>query len=108
MMQRIIDVDAHFEPGDTWLADYPKLAARLPAFNVGHNAARSLLGEMLREVPEDRRPSWDDLVPPGVKTMFGREKADEEKRRREFTGYEQMPVGNAKARLKWMDGQGIH
>jgi predicted TIM-barrel fold metal-dependent hydrolase len=107
MMQRVIDVDAHFEPGDTWLADYPKLAARLPAFNVGHSAAKSLLGEMLRDVPADQRPSWDDLAPPGVKTMFGREKADEEKRRREFAGYEQMPVANARARLKWMDSQGI-
>src|SRR5581483_1127314 len=29
-MRGIIDVDAHFEPGEDWLEPYPKLKARLP------------------------------------------------------------------------------
>ena len=29
-MTAIIDIDAHFEPGDDWLEPYPQLAKRLP------------------------------------------------------------------------------
>jgi uncharacterized protein len=39
--------------------------------------------------------------------MFSSEKKDEERRRKEFGEYTQVPAANAKARLKWMDQQGI-
>jgi len=107
MMPRVIDVDAHFEPGRDWLADYPKLAAQIPEFDMCHAAALSVVGELIRDVPEHQRPSLDRLAPPGVKVMFSQEKADEAQRRAEFGDYTQIPIANAKARLKWMDEQGI-
>lgn len=37
----VIDVDAHFEPGDEWLLPYPDLARRLPKLDPGALAQRS-------------------------------------------------------------------
>ena len=106
-MQTIIDVDSHFEPGDDWLAPYPKLAARLPKLNPGPLAVETIVGDLLRDVPEANRPPLADLMPPGLLTLFGQEKADEADRRVEFEGKNQFQVANAKARLKWIDAQGI-
>ena len=106
-MPIVIDVDSHFEPGEDWLLPYPEIAAQIPDIDMKHLAAASLVGELLREVPDAQRPSWDALAPPGVDVMFGREKADEKRRRSEFEGMTQVPEADAKARLKWMDKQGI-
>jgi predicted TIM-barrel fold metal-dependent hydrolase len=106
-MAIVIDVDAHFEPGDDWLSPYPKLAARLPKLDPARLAVHTICGDLLHDVPEDRRPPMAELLPPGLLTLFGQEKAAEKERRAEFEGKNQFQVANAQARLKWIDEQGI-
>ena len=50
-MQPIIDVDAHFEPGNDWLDPYPELAARLPRLDPSLLAVDAIVGDLLRDVP---------------------------------------------------------
>lgn len=106
-MSTIIDVDAHFEPGGDWLEPYPELAARLPRLDPSLLAVDAIVGDLLRGVPESDRPPLDELLPPGLLTLFGQEKAAEAERRVEFEGKSQFQVANAKARLAWLDAQGI-
>ena len=106
-MTAIIDVDAHFEPGSDWLAPYPKLAARLPKLDPSLLAVDAIVGDLLRDVPLRERPSVAELLPPGLLTLFGGEKQAEAERRAEFGGKHQFQVANAKARLAWLDQQGI-
>lgn len=106
-MAKIIDVDAHFEPGDDWLLPYPDLARRLPKLEPAKLAVDTIVGDLLHDVPEEKRPPLSDLFPPGLATLFGQEKAGEAERRAEFEGKNQFQVANAQARLKWMDAQGI-
>lgn len=106
-MSLVIDVDAHFEPGAEWLVNYPELAARLPALDGGALAVKVICGDLVASMPEDRRPPMEELMPPGLLTLFAKEKEGEKARRKEFEGRNQMEVANTKARLKWMDEQGI-
>ena len=106
-MTLVIDVDAHFEPGPEWLANYPDLAKRLPQLDGGALAVKVICGDLVRSIPDDRRPSMAELTPPGLLTLFAQEKKDEKDRRAEFEGKNQMEVANTKARLKWLDSQGI-
>jgi predicted TIM-barrel fold metal-dependent hydrolase len=106
-MNPIIDVDSHFEPGGDWLAPYPKLAAKLPKLDPALLAVDSIVGDLLRDVPEAERPPVGELLPPGLLTLFGNEKLAEADRRREFEGKNQFQVANAKARVAWLDQQGI-
>jgi len=106
-MSAIIDIDAHFEPGDDWLEAYPKLRDRLPPLNPGLLAVDAIVGDLLRGVPKEQWPALKDLVPPGMMTLYGDEKAGEKERRAEFEGKNQFQVANAEARLKWLDEQGI-
>jgi predicted TIM-barrel fold metal-dependent hydrolase len=106
-MQSVIDVDAHFEPGADWLAPYPKLAARLPKLDPSLLAVDAIVGDLLRDVPLERRPPVSELLPPGLLTLFGNEKLAEAERRSEFEGKNQFQVANAQARVKWLDQQGI-
>lgn len=55
-MTAVIDIDAHFEPGGDWLAPYPKLAARLPKLDPALLAVDAIVGDLLRDVPLERRP----------------------------------------------------
>jgi len=103
----IIDIDAHFEPGPEWLADHPRLAARLPSLPPGEMALDGIAGDLLRDVPRDQWPAMDSLVPPGLATLFGQERADEQARQDEFAGRNQFEVANAGARVQWLDQQGI-
>ncbi|MDJ0849989.1 MAG: amidohydrolase family protein [Myxococcota bacterium] len=103
----IIDVDAHFEPGSDWLEPYPELAARLPKLQPARLAVDAIVGDLLRGVPPEERPPLEALQPPGLLTLFGQEKLDEAERRAEFEGKEQFQVANAKARVQWLDEQGI-
>ena len=103
----IIDIDAHFEPGEDWLAPYPDLAARLPKLEPARLAVDATVGDLLRELPEAERPPYADLLPPGLLTLFGAEKSGEAERRAEFAGRNQFQEANAAARLAWMDEQGI-
>ena len=106
-MSAIIDVDSHFEPGGDWLEPWPELAARLPKLEPARLAVDTIVGDLLRDVPPGQRPPLEDLVPPGLLTLFGNEKLEEAERRAEFAGKNQFQVANAKARLQWMDEQGI-
>jgi predicted TIM-barrel fold metal-dependent hydrolase len=106
-MNPIIDVDSHFEPGGDWLAPYPKLAAKLPKLDPALLAVDSIVGDLLRDVPDAERPPVGELLPPGLLTLFGNEKLAEADRRREFEGKNQFQVANAKARVAWLDQQGI-
>lgn len=106
-MTAIIDVDSHFEPGGDWLQPYPKLAARLPGLDPALLAVDAIVGDLLRDVPEAKRPPVAELLPPGLLTLFGNEKRAEAERLREFEGKAQFQVANAKARVQWLDQQGI-
>jgi predicted TIM-barrel fold metal-dependent hydrolase len=103
----IIDIDSHFEPGGEWLDPYPELAARLPALDPARLATDAIVGDLIRDVPESQRPPLAELVPPGMATLYGQEKADEAERRAEFEGKNQFQVANVEARLAWLDEQGI-
>jgi predicted TIM-barrel fold metal-dependent hydrolase len=103
----IIDIDAHFEPGQEWLAPHPELAARLPKLDPSRLAVDAIAGDLLRDVPEAERPPLAELRPPGLETLFGGEKAAEAARRAEFAGKSQFQVANARARVAWLDAQGI-
>ena len=106
-MRRVIDIDSHFEPGSDWLDPYPDLKQRLPKENVAALAVDSIVGDILRQVPEASRPAFADLVPPGAAILFGEEKAAEAERRKAFEGKQQRQVADAAARVKWLDEQGI-
>jgi predicted TIM-barrel fold metal-dependent hydrolase len=106
-MTAIVDVDAHFEPGGDWLKPYPKLAAKLPKLDPALLAVDAIVGDLLRDVPEAKRPPVAELLPPGLFTLFGNEKLAEAQRRQEFEGKAQFQVANAQARIKWLDQQGI-
>ncbi len=107
MTPPVIDVDAHFEPGSDWLEPYPELARRLPPINPGALAVSSICGDLLHYVPMEQQPPLEELFLPGAAILFGKEKAEEAERRRAFEGKDQMQTANARARLKWMDEQGI-
>lgn len=106
-MSLVFDVDAHFEPGPEWLEPYPELAKRLPPLDPSVLAVDAIVGDLLHFVPEAERPPMKDLVPPGMAFLHGQEKADEAQRRAEFEGKNQFQVANTKARLSWLDEQGI-
>ena len=106
-MSLILDVDAHFEPGPEWLDPYPELARKLPPLDPAVLAVDAIVGDLLHFVPEDERPPMSDLTPPGMAFLHGQEKADESNRRAEFEGKNQFQVANTKARLAWLDEQGI-
>jgi predicted TIM-barrel fold metal-dependent hydrolase len=103
----IIDIDSHFEPGSDWLAPYPDLAKRLPRADPALLAVHTIVGDLLHDVPEAERPPVSELLPPGLLTLFGEEKAGEAARREEFAGKQQFQQANASARVKWLDAQGI-
>jgi len=103
----IIDIDSHFEPGRDWLEPYPDLAKRLPKADPALLAVHTIVGDLLRDVPEALRPPLAELLPPGLLTLFGEEKAGEATRRAEFAGKQQFQKANATARVRWLDQQGI-
>ena len=72
----IIDVDAHFEPGDAWLDDLPELRDRMPSFPYEDRIIAFVCGDLLRDVPPDAWPATDDLVPPGIRAIMGKEKVE--------------------------------
>lgn len=106
-MHPIIDIDAHFEPGKDWLDPYPGLAARLPRLDPALLAVDAIVGDLLRDVPKAQQPPAEALLPPGLLALFGEEKAGEAVRRADFAGKNQFQVANAKARVRWLDAQGI-
>lgn len=110
----VIDVDAHFEPTDDWLDEFPALAARLPArlptgdprftLRSPEMFAWFVTDDLLRGVPPDRRMPIDRLVTPHMRNLYDPDRGPE-------AGYpgsnqHQQLTGTAD-RLRWMDDQGI-
>jgi predicted TIM-barrel fold metal-dependent hydrolase len=106
-MPTVIDVDAHFEPGKDWLKPYPKLAAKLPEPDLIQIVIDTICGDLLRELPAERRPSRAELEPPGLLALFAEEKAQEATRRGAIENQSMIHAANASTRVKWMDAQGI-
>ena len=106
-MNLVIDVDAHFEPGDEWLKGYPELARKLPQLDLVSFGVKAVCGDLLRSMPEEQIPPRAELNPPGLLQLFEQEKVEEKDRRAEFEGKNQHEVANAMGRLRWMDSQGI-
>src|SRR5687768_13958180 len=103
----IIDIDSHFEPGSDWLEPYPELAKRLPKVDPALLAVHTIVGDVLRDVPEADRPPVAELLPPGPLALVGEEQAGEATRRGRFAGEQRFQTANASARVNWLDGQGI-
>ena len=99
----IIDIDTHFEPGRAWLADHPVLAGRLPQYSVAESTVRAQVGDLLARVPADRRPSQEELLPPGIAAILGEVKLEGYG----FEGSAMHTPGDPSARLAWMDRVGI-
>src|SRR5580692_2874735 len=95
-----IDVDSHFEPGDSWLKDYPTLAAQVPPLPQSHRLA-VMFQDLLADVPVDKRPPNEALAPPGLEILIGNEKLEG------FEEATQHPEADAGKRLAWLDEVGI-
>jgi predicted TIM-barrel fold metal-dependent hydrolase len=104
----IVDVDAHFEPGEVWLESFPDLKRRLPEPDQLEFIVEFTVGDFLRRLPPEKRPTARELIPPALVEALFEEKAGETARRGEFEG--QTALGSAAdgaARIRWMDAQGI-
>ncbi|HET6810420.1 MAG TPA: amidohydrolase family protein [Acidimicrobiales bacterium] len=98
----IIDIDTHFEPGRSWLDEYPRLAERLPPFSVADATVRAVVGDLLARVPPDQRPSTEALLPPGLAAILGEAKVDGYG----FEGSAMHSPGDPVERVAWMDRVG--
>jgi uncharacterized protein len=96
-------MDTHFEPGRAWLTEYPKLADRLPPYSVASATVQAQVGDLLALVPEDRRPPYEVLLPPGIRAILGEEKV----KGYAFEGSAMRTPADPVARLAWMDRVGI-
>ena len=99
----VIDIDTHFEPGRQWLADYPKLAERLPEYSVAEATMRAQVGDLLARVPPEDRPPTEALLPPGLAAILGQVKVEGYG----FKGSAMHTETDAKARVAWLDQVGI-
>lgn len=81
-MSIVIDVDAHFEPGEDWLTKRPDLVKRLPSVDAGSMAVKTICGDLVASMPEKLRPSMAELSPPGLLTLFAQEKDGEKEDRK--------------------------
>ncbi|AMK16885.1 MULTISPECIES: amidohydrolase family protein [Sphingobium] len=60
----VIDVDAHFhEPFDWMDKHFPKLAAKLPGFDMSARIGDLIAGEFIAQIPKDARPDPADVMP---------------------------------------------
>jgi predicted TIM-barrel fold metal-dependent hydrolase len=99
----VVDIDTHFEPGRTWLADHPALNERLPEFSLTEGTVRDLVGDLLKQVPSEQRPPDDELLPPGMAVIRGEDEAEGYG----FEGSSMLAPADPVARLAWMDRVGI-
>ncbi len=110
----IIDVDAHFEPADDWLDEFPSLRDRLPArfptddprftLRSPEMFAYFVSDDLLRGVPREQRMPIDRIVTAGMRELYDPNRGPE-------TGYpgsdQHLPMLDIDARLRWLDDQGI-
>jgi uncharacterized protein len=96
----VIDVDAHFEPGPSWLEGFPDLKAKIPEISLEHRFLTAF-ESLLSDVPRDEWPPLADLIPPGLAVLRGDEKLEG------FEDADMFPVTDAATRLAWLDEVGI-
>jgi predicted TIM-barrel fold metal-dependent hydrolase len=112
----VIDVDAHFEPTEDWLDEFPALRATLPErlptddprFNTRGGSpemfAYFVSDDLLRGVPRERRMPIERIVTKGMRDKYDPNRGPE-------VGYpgsnQHQPLVDAGTRLRWMDAQGI-
>jgi predicted TIM-barrel fold metal-dependent hydrolase len=98
----IIDVDAHGEPDPTWLGA-SRLAERSRQEPDLDASVRFIAGDLLADVPRDRWPSIEDVVPPGLDAILGRRRIEGFS----YDGAEQRGAANPEKRIAWLDEVGI-
>lgn len=60
----VVDVDAHFQEPLDWLEKHdPRLAAKLPCFDMAAYFADIVAGEFIAQIPADMRPNTLDVLP---------------------------------------------
>ena len=98
----IVDVDAHGEPALDWL-DGSSLLARVPERDTDEQLLKFVAGDLLARVPQDQWPSLEDLMPPGLAAINGKERVEGFA----YEGAEQRGVADPIKRIVWMDEVGI-
>ena len=112
----IVDVDAHYEPPEGWLDDFPELAERVPVrlpesdprvprgVNTPEAFAYFVSDDVLRGVPIERRMPMERLVTVGMRALYDPEIS-------KAIGYEGASMcrelTDPESRVAWMDAQGI-
>ena len=104
----VIDVDAHFEPGDDWLDPYPDLAKRLPKLDPGAaRGRRDRRRPAARRRPPAQRPPFDAAGAAGLAVLFGQEKTARKRAARRVRRQEPVP-GRERAGALEVDGRAGH
>jgi predicted TIM-barrel fold metal-dependent hydrolase len=110
----VIDIDAHFEPTDDWLDEFPTLKAELPerfptddprfTMHSPEMFAYFVSDDLLRGVPRDKRMPMERLVTPGMREKYDPNRGPE-------VGYpgsdQHQTMIDIAARVRWLDDQGI-
>jgi uncharacterized protein len=110
----VIDVDAHFEPADDWLDEFPSLKRRLPerlptddprfAMRSPEMFAYFVSDDLLRGVPRERRMPVERLVTAAMREKYDPDRGPEAG----YPGSDQHQyMVDVAARLRWMDEQCI-
>jgi predicted TIM-barrel fold metal-dependent hydrolase len=100
----VIDTDSHFEPGAAWLDEYPELRDRLPQFDTAEVTTKIVAGDILERVPRDEWPSWDQLLPPGIAAIAGKEDKPDDYG---YEGSSMHGATDAAGRVAWLDANGV-
>jgi predicted TIM-barrel fold metal-dependent hydrolase len=112
----VIDIDAHFEPTEDWLDEFPTLKAKLPdrlptddpRFPVAGGSpsmfAYFVSDDLLRGVPREKRMPIERIVTKGMRDKYDPNRGPE-------VGYpgsnQHQSMVDIDGRIKWMDDQGI-
>jgi predicted TIM-barrel fold metal-dependent hydrolase len=110
----VIDIDAHFEPTDDWLDEFPSLKAKLPTrfptddprftMRSPEMFAYFVTDDLLRGVPRDKRMAIERLVTGGMREKYDPNRGPEAG----YPGSDQhMPMVDVERRVQWLDDQGI-
>jgi predicted TIM-barrel fold metal-dependent hydrolase len=100
----VIDADSHFEPGSAWLDEYPKLRDRLPRFDTAEVTTKIVAGDILASVPRDEWPSWEQLLPPGILAIAGKQEKPDDYG---YEGSSMHRATDAPTRVAWLHDNGI-
>jgi predicted TIM-barrel fold metal-dependent hydrolase len=112
----VIDIDAHFEPTEDWLDEFPTLKAKLPPRLPTDDPRFPLAGgspsmfayfvsdDLLRGVPRDKRMPIERIVTKGMRDKYDPNRGPE-------VGYpgsdQHQPMVDLAGRIDWMNEQGI-